>query len=163
MFDVVETDALLIVRPRGIIGARVSEKLVELVEIKEAERETGFNRFCDLTLVEGIRLSSIEIYKLAIRRRLFNPNDVHVKSAFLATDPLAFGIARMYEQILHSGRIHVRVWRDLESAARWLGVTKGQLTGESGSHPAFFEKNGASGIANGTRTFRGAGGGHGKS
>ena len=28
----------------------------------------------------------------------------------------------MYEQMLDSSRIEVRVWRDLEQAAAWLGV-----------------------------------------
>jgi hypothetical protein len=124
MFDVysVNSDSLIVVRPTGILGAVTAEKIVEIVEIKEAELETGFNRFCDLTHLKGIRLSSHEIIKLAQRRRAYNPNDIHVKSAFLATDPLAIGIARMYEQLLNSPRINVRVWDHRQSAADWLGV-----------------------------------------
>jgi hypothetical protein len=123
-FDVymIKRDALMVMRPGGTLGARTSEKIIDLVEIKEDQVETGFNRFCDLTHLDGIRLSSIEIYKLAERRRAYNPNDIHVKSAFLATDPLAFGIARMYEQLLRSPRIEVRVWTDMQSAADWLDV-----------------------------------------
>jgi hypothetical protein len=118
----IKRDALMVVRPRGILGAKTTEEIIDHIEIKEAEVETGFNRFCDLTHLDGIRLSTLEILKLAERRRAYNPNDIHVKSAFLATDPLAFGIARMYEQLLHSPRIKVRVWVDMQSAADWLGV-----------------------------------------
>jgi hypothetical protein len=130
VFDVymIKRDSLMVLRPHGVLGARMTEKIIELVEIREEQVETGFNRFCDLTRLDGIRLSTIEIFKLAERRREFNPNDIHVKSAFLATDPLAFGIARMYEQLLQSPRIEVRVWDDLQSAAGWLGVAKDGLT-----------------------------------
>ncbi len=109
-------------RPTGILDARMAEEVIEIIEIKEVSMETGFNRFCDLTHLDGIRLSSIEVQKLAERRSAYNPNDFRVKSAFLATDPLSFGIARMYEQLLHSPRIEVRVWADMQSAADWLGV-----------------------------------------
>jgi hypothetical protein len=130
MFDVymLQEDALLVGRPAGTLDVRMAEEVVDLVEIKEILMETGFNRFCDLTRLDGIRLSTIEVHKLAERRRAFNPNDVHVKTAFLATDPLAFGVARMYEQLLDSSRIEVRVCRDVKAAADWLGVEMGKLT-----------------------------------
>jgi hypothetical protein len=104
-FNVIDGDALLVARPSGIIDAETAEGIVEFVEIKEEQLEMGFNRFCDLTALEGIELRSADIRHLADRRRAFNPNDIRVKSAFLATDPLAFGIARMYEQMLNSPRI----------------------------------------------------------
>jgi len=118
----INDDNVLVARLRGVLDAEMAEKLVEFVEIKEMEIETGFNRFCDLTHLEGIRLSTGDIVRLADRRRTFNPNHIHVKSAFWATDPLGFGIARMYEQLLNSPRIEVRVWDDKLAAADWLGT-----------------------------------------
>jgi hypothetical protein len=126
-FNVIDGDALLVARPSGIIDAETAEGIVEFVEIKEEQLEMGFNRFCDLTALEGIELRSADIRHLADRRRAFNPNDIRVKSAFLATDPLAFGIARMYEQMLNSPRITVSVWSDLQGAADWLGVKRERL------------------------------------
>jgi hypothetical protein len=123
-FDVyaIERDAILVARLMGVLDAKLAEKIVEFVETKEIVAETGFNRLCDLTQLEGIHLSSDDLHQVAARRRAFNPNDIRVKSAFFATDPLAFGIARMYEQMLNSPRIEVRVWSDLQAAADWLGV-----------------------------------------
>ena len=95
---------------------------------KELQLETGFSRFCDMTSLDGIRLSCAEIQQVAARRREFNPNDIRVKSAFWAINPLAFGIARMYEQLLKSPRIEVRVFSDLQEAADWLGVKVDSLT-----------------------------------
>ena len=124
MFEIhsIDGDKVCVARLTGVLDAVVAEKLVEFVEIKELEVETGFNRFCDLTYLEGISLSTADIVRLADRRRAFNPNDIHVKSAFFANDPLGFGIARMYEQLLRSPRIEVRVWDDKQRAADWLGI-----------------------------------------
>jgi hypothetical protein len=124
---VIESDSLLVVRPKGMLDNEAAKKLVDFIEIKEMLSETGFNRFCDLTHLEGVQLSSTEVLQLADRRRVFNPNKIHVKSAFLATDPLAFGIARMYEQLLNSPRIDVRVWDERQAAADWLRVKRENL------------------------------------
>jgi len=124
-FDVYEIkkEALLVGRLKGILDAKTAEQLTEFLEIKELFAERGFNRMVDLSHVEGIHLSTMDLLRLADRRRDFNPDHFRVKSAWFAQDPLAFGIARMYEQILKSPRIEVQVWNDLRGAADWLGVT----------------------------------------
>jgi len=125
---VIESDALLVGRLQGVLDADMAAEIVAFVETREIVAETGFNRFCDLTQLAGIHLSSDNVRQLAARRRAFNPNDIRVKSAFLATDPLAFGVARMYQQVLNSPRIEVRVWGDMQAAADWLGVNLDRLT-----------------------------------
>ena len=121
-------EALLVARPMGIFDIKSAESLVDFIEIKEELTETGFNRFTDLTRLKEIHLTSADVLRLAARRRAFNPNNIRVKSAFLATDPMAFMIARMYELVLDSPRIEVATWRDLQSAANWLGVRADLLT-----------------------------------
>src|SRR6266850_7731984 len=129
MFDVyvIDSEALMVGRPNGILDAQTAERIVDFTKIKEEHLKAGFNRFCDLTRLDSINLSSEDLLQLAAQRRAFNPNDVHVKSAFLATHPLAFAIARMYELLLHSPRIEVRVFKDLERAAEWLVVKPDML------------------------------------
>ena len=129
-FDIysIERDTLLVGRLKGVLDAKTAEKIVEFVETKEIITDMGFNRFCDMTQLEGIDISSDDVFQLASRRREFNPNNIRVKSAFLATHPLAFGIARMYAQMLNSPRIEVRVWNDMQAAADWLGVNADRLT-----------------------------------
>jgi hypothetical protein len=125
---VINRDSLMVGRPKGILDAAEALRIVEFIEIREAQIERGFNRFCDLTHVDAIHLSASDLEQLAVRRREFNPNSIRVKSAFLATDPLAFGIARMYELLLNSPRIEVEVFRDMRAAADWLGVKLERLT-----------------------------------
>jgi hypothetical protein len=129
MFDVymIERDALIVCRPKGILDASEALQIVEFVEVKEKEMESGFDRFVDLTQLESIRLSAAEVAALADRRRTFKPNDIRVKSAFVATHPLSYGIARMYEQMLNSDRIEVQVFCELEEAAAWLLVKPQKL------------------------------------
>ena len=124
MLDIymIDSDALLVARPKGVLDAEMTERIVEFIEIKEVDYETGFNRFCDLSRLEGIKLQRADVLKLADRRRTFNPNYIHVKSAFLTVDPLASGIARMYEQLLNSPRIELCVFSDFQDAAEWLAV-----------------------------------------
>jgi hypothetical protein len=130
MFDVyvIDGDSLMVARPTGVLDAFEASRIVGFVEIKEEQVEKGFNRFCDLTKLHSINLSSLDIAQLAARRRAFNPNDIHIKSAFLAIDPLAFGIARMYELLLNSPRIEVEVFNEAQAAADWLGVKLDRLT-----------------------------------
>jgi hypothetical protein len=129
MFDlyVIDVDPMMVARPKGVLNFDMAQRIVEFVEIKEVSLEKGFNRFCDLTRLEGIQLSSDDLVELANRRRAFNPNDIRVKSAFFATSPLAFGVARIYEQLLNSPRIEVRVFNDVEAAADWLAVHPDKL------------------------------------
>jgi hypothetical protein len=124
VFDVymIPRDALLVARPKGILDAEMAKRIVEFIELKEGQVETGFNRFCDLTLLEEVQLLPAEVLHLAVRRGEFNPNAVHVKSAFLATNALAFEFACMYKTLLNSPRIEVRVWNNWQAAADWLGV-----------------------------------------
>ena len=124
---VIDSDSLLVGRPMGTLDAELAAKLVEFIEIKEAETETGFNRFCDLTGVDRIQLRLVDVQAIAAWRSAYNPNLVRVKSAFLATNPLALAIAGLYRAMLKSPRIQVREFRSLEEAAKWLGVEPGKL------------------------------------
>jgi hypothetical protein len=130
MFDVyvIESDPIMVGRPKGVLDANEAERIVEFIQVKESELEFGFNRFCDLSFVDRVNLSSVEVQKLADRRRVFNPNLVHVKSAFLAGNAFTLGLARMYEQLLNSPRIEVGVFTTLEDSAKWLSVSVGKLT-----------------------------------
>ena len=45
-----------------------------------------------------------------------------VRSAFFADTTVGFGIARLYEELMHGAAIQVRAFRDRAAAAEWLGV-----------------------------------------
>lgn len=133
MFEVnfVESESLLVGRVRGTLDGAVARKLVEFVELTEAERDQGFNRFCDLTGLERINLSADEIASFAGRRRAYNPNPIRVKSAFLVGGPLALGTVYLFKALMQSERIEVRWFDSVEAAAAWLQVNPEILQRES--------------------------------
>lgn len=119
---VAEDYNLLLAHPTGVLNMRMAEDIMHFVEVWEVARQEGFDRFCDLTRLDAIQLSVSEVRQLALRRRMFNPNNIPVKSAFLADSPLAFGIVAMYEHLLESTRITVRAFRSLADASGWLRI-----------------------------------------
>ena len=126
----VEEASLLVGRLRGTLDAELARRLVAFVEIHEAELEKGFNRYCDLTQLEGISLAVDEIASLAARRRAYNPNPIRVKSAFLVSSPLALGVVHIFKALMQSERIEIRWFDSLEAAAAWLQVSREALRTE---------------------------------
>jgi len=122
MFDdhLLESESLLICRPAGTLDYDLALAVIEGIERRERRAEGWFDRFIDMTMLDGISLSLVEMRKLTQRRRDFNPNQGKVKAGFLAGNALAFATAKLYEMLLGSERIEVRVFQDVDEAARWL-------------------------------------------
>ena len=125
---VIEDDALVVGRPKGTLDGALARKMVQFIEIKEVEVETGFDRFCDLSGIRRVNLGLTEVDALAARRRTYNPNRIRVKSAFVAKGPLLLAIVGLYQALLKSPRIQVRAFRSGADAAKWLGVEPRKLT-----------------------------------
>ena len=123
-----KVDSLLVGRPEGVLQAETAWEMVEFIERKEVEVGKGFNRFCDMTRLQGIQLTLQDIESFAARRRAFTPNTEHVKSAFLVNNPLAYGIVHLYRALLESERIEIKLFRSVEKAAEWLNVTPEKLS-----------------------------------
>jgi hypothetical protein len=130
MFDdhLLESESLLICRPSGTLNFDLALAVIEGIEEREKRSEHWFDRFIDMTLLDGISLSLVEMKKLTQRRREFNPNQGKVKAGFLAGNALAFATAKLYEMLLGSDRIEVRVFRDVEEAAEWLETDAANLS-----------------------------------
>ena len=124
---VIKEEALVVGRPKGILNGELALEMCEFIEVKEVEMESGFNRYCDMGGLYRIDLSLDEIEYIAKRRREYNPNEVRVKSAFLATNFLAEAIVGLYRLLLRSSRIEVQSFTSVQDAAQWLGVEPRKL------------------------------------
>jgi hypothetical protein len=122
-----EDVGLLLAHPKGVFDMNLAEEIVHFVEVWEVARQEGFDRFCDLTGLDAIRLSASDIRQIATRRRLFNPNQVPVRSAFLAETTIAFATVAIYQDLLKSPRITVRSFRSIADASGWLRVDPRKL------------------------------------
>lgn len=116
-------------RPRGVLQAESLREIHACVEAEEAAAPEPFDRFTDLSGVEGIQVSFPDIEELA-HNRIESYHGRRVKSAIFAPSQLAFGVARMYEQLMRRSPIDVGVFSRLESAAAWLGLPMESLTAE---------------------------------
>jgi len=129
VFDdhLLDSDSLLLCRPSGTLNYGLALAIVEGIEERESNVDGWFDRFLDMTNLDAIALSLSDMRRLTRRRREFDPNDGKVKAAFLADNALALATAKVYEMLLQSDRIEVRVFEDLAEAARWLEVDAEKL------------------------------------
>jgi hypothetical protein len=88
--------------------------------IADPEFNPAFNHLLDSTHVTKINLNTSEIRAIT-SRSVFSSTS---KRAIIAPNPAYFGVARMAE-VYHSmagSPSQVRVFRDLSSALKWLGL-----------------------------------------
>ena len=108
--------------PHGVLDAAFAREILHFLDIEEATTVSEpFDRFTDLSGLTAVRLSFTEVEEIA-SRRVASYHGAPVKSAILAFNPLAFGIARMYQQLMRRSPIEVRVFCRLSSASNWLSA-----------------------------------------
>jgi hypothetical protein len=109
-------------RPRGELDYALTAQIVSYIGFQERIRDELFNRFTDLSEITDIRLNFDEVLKLADERCAAYAGRPPVKSAFLSPNAVGFGVARMFATLMDQSPIQVNVFRELDSAAQWLGV-----------------------------------------
>ncbi len=108
--------------PEGVLDAHLAAFMVHFIGFEEHVSDEPFNRYADLSKLTAIHLEFLEVAALAAERRASCQDMPPVKSAFLAPDTPAYGIARMFAAFMEPSPIHVRVFRNIEDAAAWLEV-----------------------------------------
>src|SRR5262245_16022411 len=91
--------------------------------IQEVERleDAGAlkDRLTDLTAVERIDVGFEEVFALA-QRRMNRRVPAPIRSALVASRPVQFGFARMFQMLNDNPRIQIRIFGTLEEARQWL-------------------------------------------
>jgi len=113
---------LLIYRPQGVIDEAAVKKIVSLLEDLEARLEKPFNRFSDTLAADEVELNFKYVIEFSLCRRLSYAGHPPVKSAVLATDSTMIHYARLHALLTQGSPINVRVFKDRQEAAEWLGV-----------------------------------------
>ena len=122
-----------VVRKEHRLVISTGSGLVTWKEIKARQDQTQidpdfnpeYNQIVDLRSVTDFDMST-EQTRLLARRRIFSPNS---KRAFIATSPSVFGMGRMWETYTEFSEnpSQIRVFYDVASALRWLGVDSSVL------------------------------------
>lgn len=113
---------LLIYRPHGVIDEVAVKKVVSVLEDLEGRLEKPFNRFSDTLAADEVELNFKNVIEFSLCRRLSYSGHPPVKSAILATDSTMIHYARLHALLTQGSPINVRVFKDRQEAADWLGV-----------------------------------------
>ena len=119
---------LLIYRPHGVIDEAAVKKVVSVLEDLEAKLEKPFNRFSDTLAADEVELNFKYVIQFSLCRRQWYAGHPPVKSAILATDATMIHYARLHALLTQGSPINVRVFKNRQEAADWLGVPLERLT-----------------------------------
>lgn len=113
---------LLVWRPRGVLGEAAINKVLGSLEDLEAKLQEPFNRFSDTSEIDRVELNYQYVIQVSLYRVLSYADRPPVKSAILAMDSTAGHYFQLHAIITEDSPIHVRIFREREEAAQWLGV-----------------------------------------
>jgi hypothetical protein len=113
---------LLIYRPRGVIDEAAVKRIVSVLEELEEKSQRPFNRFSDTLGADEVELNFKYVIQVSLCRRLAYAGHPPVKSAILARDSTMIHYARLHALLTQGSPINVRVFKDRQEAADWLGV-----------------------------------------
>jgi hypothetical protein len=102
----------------GVLDMKELDAITSEVERME-EAGTIADRLTDLTGLERIDVGFEEVFGLALRRSQ-RPIRAPVRSALVASKPVQFGFARMFQMLNDNPRIQIRIFGTLQEAQQWL-------------------------------------------
>lgn len=114
---------LMVWRPRGILDEKVVNQIITFIGSAEATSKTPFDRFIDTTLLDAIDLSFDYVFHVAIYRRMTYAGHPKVKSAFLVKWGKSDHQAKLHALLTQRSSLDVRLFEELEAAAKWLNVS----------------------------------------
>jgi hypothetical protein len=117
--------------PDGVLNNTLATQMISYVAFEEKILDEPFNRFADLSRLSRVDLDFMDVADYAAERRQAYAAGAPVKSAFLAKTMAAYAIAKMFAALMEDSPIEVRVFRQIDSAARWLEVPVEALQAES--------------------------------
>ena len=117
-----EDSRLLIHRPHGVLNEQSVDKIVSIIGDLEARLQEPFNRFFDTLGHDEVELNYQYVIQISLHRVLSYGNRPPVKSAILATDSTIAHYCQLHAIITADSPINVRIFREREDAAKWLGV-----------------------------------------
>ena len=113
---------LLIYRPCGVLNEQSVDKIVGIVRGLEARLQEPFNRFFDTLGHDEVELNFRYVIQISLFRVLSYGDRPPVKSAILATDTTIIDYCKLHAIITEDSPINVRIFKEREDAAKWLGV-----------------------------------------
>jgi hypothetical protein len=99
------------------------DQVIELLEREENKAARPFNRFTDLSKLDAIDVDFRTAFRFSLHRRLFYKSRPAVKSAIYVTSEAAARIVKIHAMMTDCSPLKVKMFDELSSAAKWLGVS----------------------------------------
>jgi hypothetical protein len=122
---------LFIYRPRGLLNEASVDRAVTFLGDLESRLKEPFNRFSDASAIDRVELNYQYVIQVSLHRVLTYADRPPVKSAILATDSTVGHYFQLHAIIAEDSPINVRMFREREDAAKWLGVPIERLAPKS--------------------------------
>jgi hypothetical protein len=127
---------LFVYRPIGLMSEESVNKIVSVIEDLEAKVQEPFNRFFDTLGHDEVELNFRNVIQISLHRRLSYAGRPPIKSAILATDSTIIHYGKLHAVLTQGSPINVRIFKDRDKAAQWLGVPVELLT----SHDSHYKR-----------------------
>jgi hypothetical protein len=118
---------LMVWRPRGVLDEKMVNQITTFIGSQEATPKTPFDRFTDTMLLDAIDLSFDYLFHVALYRRMSYAGHPKVKSAFLVKWGKSDHEAKLHAFLTERSSLDVRLFEELEAAAKWLNVSAALL------------------------------------
>ena len=122
---------LFIYRPSGLMDQASVSRAVTVLADHEAKLKEPFNRFSDTSAIDRVELNYQYVIQVSLYRVLTHADRPPVKSAILATDSTIGHYFQLHAIITEDSPINVRIFRQRQDAAKWLGVPLERLVENS--------------------------------
>lgn len=119
--------SLMVFRPRGVLNEKVVERIVAFLEKAEQQASRPFNRYSDLSKLQSVKLDYQYILRVSLHRRATYAKFPPVKSAFYVTTEEVASLVEIHAIVCDYSPLHVAMFREVEAAADWLGVSPEDL------------------------------------
>jgi hypothetical protein len=113
----------MVYRPRGILTEDRIQEIVEMLNEHEATADKPFNRFTDLSKLDALDVDFKTMIRVSLHRRLTYAQYPAAKSAFYVTSPAAARVVKVHVLLTDHSPLKTKMFEQLESAAKWLGVS----------------------------------------
>jgi hypothetical protein len=118
---------LMVWRPVGILNAKAINTLIQFLEKEEDIAQQPFNRFTDTSKLDALDLEDRFVYRVALHRRRSFAGRPPVKSAFYVTSEASIHYLKIHAIVSEQSPLEVKIFKDLDEAAEWLGVPLAKL------------------------------------
>jgi hypothetical protein len=113
---------LFIYRPRGLLNETSVDRAVTFLGDLESRLKEPFNRFSDASAIHQVELNYQYVIQVSLYRVLTYADRPPVKSAVLVMDSTIGHYFQLHAIITQDSPINVRIFKEREEAAKWLGV-----------------------------------------